>query len=151
MAELTESKKAVLKKAIIVISVAMTVFQFYTAAVKPFASMYQRPIHYAFMLLLLFLYRVMEQKNRVLRVCDYLLAILGVLGNMYIMFNYNDIQRRSTNMLAKMATLMEPPLNLPKTEYARSMINLPAPYSRRNSPSSTNIKTYVADTAMVDP
>ncbi len=99
MTELADNKKALLKKAIIVISVVMTIFQFYTAAVKPFASMYQRPIHYAFMLLLLFLYRAMDQKNRILRICDYLLAILGVVGNMYIMFNYNDIQRRSTNML----------------------------------------------------
>ncbi len=98
MAENTENKKNVLLLIITIISVAMTVFQFYTAAYKPFASMYQRPVHLAFALSLMFLYRANDSKYRIVRILDYIAAVISVLINIYFIVNYIAIAQRSTAM-----------------------------------------------------
>lgn len=97
--EKTENKKSVLDMLIIVISVAMTIFQFATAAYRPLASMNQRSIHLIFMLVLFFLYEAQKTEKKALRAVYYLGAVISAVSNLYLTINYIDITRRTSSLL----------------------------------------------------
>ena len=93
-----EKTKAVIEKIILVLSIIMAVFQLYSAAVRPFPSMIQRPVHFMLALALLWLYYAKEQKSPILRLFNYLLCIISVAANLYIMVNWVPISYRTTAM-----------------------------------------------------
>jgi TRAP transporter 4TM/12TM fusion protein len=88
--------KSKVHNTIVVISVVMTVFQFYTAATRPFASMIQRPFHLLLVLTLLWLYDALEHQNMARRVIDCCLALTSIAINLYISSNWTAISRRTT-------------------------------------------------------
>lgn len=97
--ENAEGRKSPLDMLIIVISVAMTIFQFATAAYRPLASMNQRSIHLIFMLVLFFLYEAQKTEKKALRAAYYLGAVVSAAANIYITLNYIDITRRTSSLL----------------------------------------------------
>jgi TRAP transporter 4TM/12TM fusion protein len=93
-----DKTKAILQKIILVLSIFMAIFQFYSAAYKPFTSMIQRPVHLTLALVLLWLYDAMKQEKLIMRLNDYALCIISVAMNLYIMSNWLAISRRTTAM-----------------------------------------------------
>lgn len=96
---MADKKKAVLSKIILVISIFMAVFQFFTAAYKPFQSMTQRPMHFLLALALLWLYDALKQEKLFMRILDYILCAASIGMNVYIMVNWLALSRRTTAML----------------------------------------------------
>lgn len=95
-----EGKKTALDMVIIVVSIAMTIFQFATAAYRPLTSMNQRSIHLIFMLVLFFLYEAQKTEKKALRLIYYIGVGISALANIYLATNYIDITRRSTSLYA---------------------------------------------------
>lgn len=95
---MNENSKMVIQRTILVLSIIMAVFQFYTAAVKPFASMIQRPVHFMLALVLLWLLSALEEKNVIMHLICYGLAILSIFVNIYLMINFTALTMRSTAM-----------------------------------------------------
>lgn len=91
-------KKSVVQKIVLALSIIMAVFHFYTAAVKPFESMIQRPVHFLFALTLLWLYDAMEREKLWMRLVDYALIAISVVTNLYIMLNWVELSKRTTAM-----------------------------------------------------
>lgn len=82
---------------IIVLSVAMSIFQLYTSGFGLMQARLQRAIHLAFAMSLIFLlYPATKKspKNRFTAV-DILFAVVGVVVNLYIVFNFESLAYRS--------------------------------------------------------
>ena len=90
---------AIVKKIIFWVSIAMCLFQVYTAATIPLQSMLQRSIHFAFALPLMFLYKSVDNKKPALRLLYYIMAVLGVAVNIYMMFEWANVNNRITTLL----------------------------------------------------
>jgi TRAP transporter 4TM/12TM fusion protein len=93
-----EKSRSLFHKAIVVISVIMAVFQFYTAATRPLSSMIQRPVHLLMALALLWLYDALEHKNMARRIISCSLCLASVAINLYISLNWLALSRRTTNL-----------------------------------------------------
>lgn len=94
-----ESVEKILKAMIAVIATCFCLFQIYTAATMPLAPMNQRAVHYGFALALVFLFDAMKRRSAAARIADYLLALVSVALNIYIIFNWLPIQARSASLL----------------------------------------------------
>lgn len=81
---------------IVLISVALAVFQIYTAATIPLTALEQRSVHLGIVIALVFLYDSLHRGSYINRAVDYLLAFLSVAGNLYIFLNWHQVAMRST-------------------------------------------------------
>lgn len=105
----TESKFATIegftKKAVTVISVLMAIFQLYIAGFSFLNVNKQRAIHLAFILLLVFLIYPTFKKTPFksgktkFQTFDWIMAILGAAGALYIVYNYDALTLRNGVMI----------------------------------------------------
>ena len=93
---MSDNKKAIIKKIIAFISVALSLFEIYTAATIPMTAMEQRSVHFGLVFALMFLYDALDAKNKYMRIVDYAMAILSIAANAYIFFNWDKMGMRST-------------------------------------------------------
>lgn len=93
---MSDNKKAIIKKIIAFISVALSLFEIYTAATIPMTAMEQRSVHLGLVFALMFLYDALDAKNKYMRIVDYAMAILSIAANAYIFFNWDKMGMRST-------------------------------------------------------
>lgn len=93
------NQKKTVKLLITILSVAMCVFHLYTAGTFPLSAMEQRSLHFAFALALIFLWASLDEKKPWLRFLDYALALIGVIVNLYMYFNWLELSMRSTALL----------------------------------------------------
>jgi TRAP transporter 4TM/12TM fusion protein len=96
---ISEKERKAVKLLIGILSVAMCLFHAYTSATVPLQPMAQRSLHLAFAMTLIFLIAALNQKHGILRIVDYLLALAGMLFNIYIYFLWLDLIRRTVNPL----------------------------------------------------
>jgi len=96
---MTERNTAFTKKVILLLSFAMCAFHCYTAFTTPLQPMEQRGIHLAFALALVFLYAALNEKNLILRMIDYVLAIVGIVVNFYVITEWQGLAARTTRLL----------------------------------------------------
>lgn len=91
------SFKGNLGKFITIVTVALAVFQLYTAFFGLFPAMQQRSIHIAFIMPLIFLFYPMTKKSsrELPSALDWLFALLSVICTVYIFVMYEDIANRS--------------------------------------------------------
>ena len=105
----TESKFATIegftKKAVTVISVLMAIFQLYIAGFSFLNVNKQRAIHLAFILLLVFLIYPTFKKTPFksgktkFQTFDWIMAVLGAAGALYIVYNYDALTLRNGVMI----------------------------------------------------
>lgn len=105
----SESKFAAIdgftKKAVVVISVLMAIYQLYIAGFSFLNVNKQRAIHLAFILLLIFLIYPTFKKSPLksgkdkFLVFDWLMGILGALGALYIVYNYDALTLRNGELI----------------------------------------------------
>jgi len=97
--ELSENGTTLLKRVILVLSIAMCAFHVYTSATMPLLVMEQRSVHLGFALSLVFLYAALDQKNRLARLLSYLFAIIGIVTNVFMYLDWENVTTRSTRLL----------------------------------------------------
>lgn len=105
----TESKFATIegftKKAVTIISVLMAIFQLYIAGFSFLNVNKQRAIHLAFILLLVFLIYPTFKKTPFksgktkFQTFDWIMAVLGAAGALYIVYNYDALTLRNGVMI----------------------------------------------------
>ncbi len=93
MGKATESWARILT----LIAVGLGAFQLYTALLGVFTAMWQRSIHLAFGFLLVFILSASRRKNKTLVLTDILLALLGVITSIYILYDFDGIMDRFGN------------------------------------------------------
>lgn len=93
---MSDIRKNSIKKIITVISVALALFEIYTAATIPLTAMEQRSAHLGLIFALVFLSDSLDRKHKLIRIMDYVLAALSVLANAYIFLNWDKMGMRST-------------------------------------------------------
>lgn len=88
----------VLNKIILVVSIGMCAFQVYTSATIPLQTLNQRAVHFAFAVVLIFLYMALKRTNRFMRILCYIGAAAGLACNVYILMNWRLIQSRAARL-----------------------------------------------------
>lgn len=97
---MTESRKQTLDGLIVILSVAMCLFQMYTSAVMPLQAMQQRSIFLGFGLLLAFLHEAKKHEHSTpIRVLCYAGAALSVMSAAYVTINWLEMQNRTTRLV----------------------------------------------------
>lgn len=89
--------KGKIKAIVSIIAISMSIFQLYTSGFGLLGARFQRTIHLAFALALIFLLfpaTKKSSKNKVTTL-DIILAILGVAINLYIIFNFEALAYRA--------------------------------------------------------
>lgn len=93
-------KKSNVEKIIIVLSLVLSAFQLYTAAIAPMQSVQQRAVHLFFIFPLGFLYEAQKYENKKsLRIGCYLLALVSAAASLYVSINWLELQNRTTQLL----------------------------------------------------
>jgi len=83
---------------ILAVSFAMCAFQVYTSATLPLQTLNQRAVHYAFAVVLIFLYMALKRSNRFMRILCYIGAVVGLMCNIYVLMNWRVIQSRAARL-----------------------------------------------------
>lgn len=96
---MNEKKATIIRKIILAISIAMTVFHCYTALTTPRQPMEQRGIHLLFAFLLVFLYASLKQKHVGVRIIYYVCGVAGAAACAYIVMNWVEATGRTTRLL----------------------------------------------------
>lgn len=90
------NRSKLLKTIIATISIVLSLFEIYTAATIPFTAFEQRSVHLGLVFALVFLYDAVDRENKYLRLLDYMLAVISLILNAYIFFNWDKIGMRTT-------------------------------------------------------
>lgn len=96
---MTKRYEKIIENIVLVLCIALTVFQVYTAATLPLQTFSQRSIHLSFMFPIGFLLMAKKSKKALFRCGFYLCAILSLVVFMYIFINRNVITLRVTSMI----------------------------------------------------
>ncbi|HHW92328.1 MAG TPA: C4-dicarboxylate ABC transporter permease, partial [Firmicutes bacterium] len=93
---LNKSKKNITPQVILIVALALTTFQLYTAGVSMLTAWIQRDIHIVLILILVFLIYPARKKGEREKatVFDWLLILLALASGAYIIFNYQAIVLR---------------------------------------------------------